>query len=163
MLGKLKKTIHIAVLTISDTRTYETDKGGKLVQELAEEAGIIVVERKICRDEPKEIRQLVQSWSEEEQIDGMIMTGGTGIARRDNSIEAILPMLTKEMPGFGELFRYLSFTEDVGTKAMLSRAVAGVIKDKAIFVLPGSTAAVKLAMEKLILPEISHIVSEIKK
>lgn len=163
MHGKLEKPISIAVLTISDTRTFDTDKGGKLVQKLAEEAGIIVFERKICRDELKEIRQIVQVWCEEKQIDGIITTGGTGIARRDNSIEAILPLLTKEMLGFGELFRYLSFTEDIGTKAMLSRAIAGVIQDKAIFVLPGSTGAVKLAMEKLILPEIGHVVFEIKK
>lgn len=153
----------IAILTISDTRTEESDKGGTLVWQLAEESGVKIVEKVICKDDELAIRQALAHWFKMPEVDAIITTGGTGIAKRDCSIEAIQPLFTKEMTGFGELFRYVSYTEDIGTKAMLSRAVAGVAHDKMIFVLPGSTGAVRLAMTKLILPELDHIVRELKK
>lgn len=160
---QLDRIIRIGVLTVSDTRTSETDSGGALVQSLAEARGLKVVRYKIVKDEEEQIRSVLTKWLEDARVDAIISTGGTGIAERDKTIEAIEPFYKKEMPGFGELFRYLSFTEDIGSKALLSRASAGTSSGKAIFVLPGSRGAVKLAMEKLILPEISHIVFELSK
>lgn len=159
----LNRTIHAAILTVSDTRTEETDKGGLLISQLLEQASVHVVEKLICKDEINEIQAILKTWTKNDNIDAIITTGGTGIAKRDCTIEAIQPSFTKEISGFGELFRFLSFTEDVGTKAMLSRSVAGVVNDKAVFVLPGSVGAIKLAMNKLILPELEHIVFELTK
>lgn len=159
----LNRTLHAAILTVSDTRTEETDKGGLLISRILEQASVHVVEKLICKDEISDIQANLNSWTSNHKIDVIITTGGTGIAKRDCTIEAILPSFTKEISGFGELFRYLSFTEDVGTKAMLSRAIAGVVNDKAVFVLPGSVGAIKLAMTQLILPELEHIVFELTK
>lgn len=159
----LEKNICIAVLTVSDTRTPETDTGGALVKTLAEAAGIEVAGYRIVKDDQAEIKRAVAEWLEEKDLDAIVSTGGTGIAKRDVSIEAIEPLFEKEIPGFGELFRFLSFTEDIGTRALLSRASAGVALDKAIFVLPGSRGAVKLAMERLVLPELAHITFELNK
>jgi molybdopterin adenylyltransferase len=160
---QLERPIRIAVLTVSDTRTESTDAGGKLVQELAKEKGLEVAAYSIVPDDAERIRQKAAAWLEAEDVDVVITTGGTGIAKRDVTLEAISPLFEKQLDGFGELFRYVSFSEDVGTKALLSRAAAGVAADKAIFVLPGSRGAVKLAMERLILPEIRHIVFELTK
>lgn len=160
---ELDRNIRIAVLTISDTRTIETDTGGALVKTLAEAQGLEVTHYRIVKDDVEEISGALSLWLKDEEIDVIISTGGTGIAKRDRSIEAIEPFYEKELPGFGELFRYLSFTEDIGSKALLSRASAGTVSNKAIFVLPGSRGAVKLAMERLILPEIRHITFELSK
>lgn len=159
----LNRTIRAGILTVSDTRIEETDKGGLLISQLLEQASVNVMEKLISKDEISEIQTILKTWTNNNKIDVIITTGGTGIAKRDCTIEAILPSFTKEISGFGELFRFLSYTEDVGTKAMLSRAVAGVVNDKAIFVLPGSVGAIKLAMTKLILPELEHIVFELTK
>ena len=159
----LNRTLNVAILTVSDTRKEKTDKGGLLISKLLEQASVHVVEKLICKDEINEIQAILKIWTSNDNIDAIITTGGTGIAKRDCTIEAILPSFTKEITGFGELFRFLSFTEDVGTKAMLSRAVAGVVNDKAVFVLPGSVGAIKLAVNKLILPELEHIVFELTK
>ena len=155
--------VRIAVLTVSDTRTKETDTGGQLVQQLAQNEGLELVAYDIVEDDIAAIRIAISDWLEQDEIDVIITTGGTGIAKRDVTLEAVEPLFEKEISGFGELFRYVSFTEDIGTKALLSRAAAGVANDKAIFVLPGSRGAVKLAMERLILPEIQHIHSELTK
>lgn len=155
--------VRMAVLTISDTRTKETDTGGQLVQQLARNEGLELVEYGIVEDDIAAIRIVISDWLEREEIDVIVTTGGTGIAKRDVTLEAVEPFFEKEIDGFGELFRYVSFSEDIGTKALLSRAAAGVANDKAIFVLPGSRGAVKLAMERLILPEVQHIHSELTK
>lgn len=160
---KTDHQVRMAVLTISDTRTKETDTGGQLVQRLALDKGLELVEYDIVEDDIAAIRVIMSDWLEKDGIDVIVTTGGTGIAKRDVTLEAIKPFFEKEIDGFGELFRYVSFTEDIGTKALLSRAAAGVANDKAIFVLPGSRGAVKLAMERLILPEILHIYSELTK
>jgi molybdenum cofactor biosynthesis protein B len=160
---ELDREVRIAVLTVSDTRTHETDTGGALVKTLAEAKGIEVAGYRIVKDDLEEISGVLSEWLEDRNLDAIISTGGTGIAKRDVSIEAIEPHFEKDIPGFGELFRFLSFTEDIGTRALLSRASAGVAKDKAVFVLPGSRGAVKLAMERLILPEIRHIAFELGK
>lgn len=155
--------VRMAVLTVSDTRTKETDAGGQLVQRLARNEGLEIVEYDVVEDDIAAIRVIMSDWLEKDRIDVVITTGGTGIAKRDVTLEAVKPFFEKEIDGFGELFRYVSFSEDIGTKALLSRAAAGVVNDKAIFVLPGSRGAVKLAMERLILPEIQHIYSELNK
>ncbi|OEL04133.1 molybdenum cofactor biosynthesis protein B [Staphylococcus succinus] len=161
---KLDRDIQCAVLTVSDTRDYETDKGGNLVITLLSEINTSVEKGHYCivKDDISEILEQLKMWLSQD-IDVIITTGGTGIAKRDVTIEAVSSLLTKEIEGFGELFRYLSYTEDVGTRALLSRAVAGTVEDKLIFSLPGSTGAIKLALDKLIKPELNHLVTEIKK
>ena len=158
-----RPVIRLAVLTVSDTRNKESDKSGQRIQELAIEAGIEIKEYELCTDDADIIQSIVARWLLADGIDAVVTTGGTGIARRDVTLEAVRPLFEKELDGFGELFRYLSFAEDVGTKAVLSRATAGTAKDKAVFVLPGSTGAVTLAMKRIILPEIRHILHELTK
>ncbi|CAM3456751.1 MULTISPECIES: MogA/MoaB family molybdenum cofactor biosynthesis protein [Saccharibacillus] len=155
--------VRLAVLTVSDTRTKETDKSGQKILELAREAGLRIVKYTLCADDAEAIHSIVAGWLLRPEIDAIVTTGGTGIARRDVTIEAVRPLFEKEIDGFGELFRYLSFAEDIGTKAVLSRATAGTAGEKAIFVLPGSTGAVTLAMRRIIVPEIRHIRHELTK
>lgn len=159
----LKRNVHIAILTISDTRKKDADPGGELIKKLAKANGLEVCNYKIVNDNKNEISGVLSDWLENEELDAIITTGGTGISERDVTLEAVEPFFDKELRGFGELFRYLSFTESIGTKAILSRATAGVASDKAIFVLPGSRAAVKIAMKRLVLPEIRHIIFELCK
>ena len=148
------------VLTVSDTRTLETDKGGALIEELLQNAEHIVTARQVVRDEAALIVDAVKNaLNGTDEPDAVIVTGGSGISSRDVSPEALRPLLTKEMPGFGEVFRLLSW-EEVGPATMLSRAFAGVIGGTLVFVLPGSTNAVRLAMEKLIVPELGHLMRE---
>ncbi|SOB99824.1 molybdenum cofactor biosynthesis protein B [Ureibacillus xyleni] len=161
---EFNREVGLAVLTISDTRTAKTDESGALIELLVKQSPFIhIAEKQICKDEKSDILQIIMSWYSNPKINCIITTGGTGIAKRDITIEAIAPTFTKEIDGFGELFRYLSFTEDVGTRAMLSRAAAGTFLNKVIFILPGSPKAIQLAMSKLILPELEHIVFELTK
>lgn len=162
---KLDRDIEVAILTVSDTRDYNTDKGGQLIQTLLENENVNVKDDyyKIVKDNQQDIHEQLSTWLKQNDIDVIITTGGTGIAQRDVTIEVVRPLLDKEIEGFGEMFRYLSYTEDVGTRAILSRAIAGTHQDKLLFSLPGSTAAVKLAMDKLIKPELNHLVHELTK
>ncbi|GGO02047.1 MogA/MoaB family molybdenum cofactor biosynthesis protein [Saccharibacillus kuerlensis] len=155
--------IRLAVLTVSDTRTKETDKSGQRIIQLAEEFGMEIAKYILCTDDAEAIHSIVAGWLLDPEIDAVITTGGTGISLRDVTLEAVRPLFHKELDGFGELFRYLSFAEDIGTKAVLSRATAGTAGEKAVFVLPGSTGAVTLAMRRIILPEIAHILHELTK
>ena len=148
-----------AVVTVSDTRTLETDTGGALVAECLEAAGHPVASREIVADEPSEIQAVVARALADSAVAAVILTGGTGVAPRDQTPEAVEPLLDRVVPGFGELFRMLSY-EDIGSAALLSRAVAGLAGGKVIFVIPGSRGAVGLAMEKLIVPEIGHLAGE---
>lgn len=205
------RPLNIAVLTVSDTRTFETDKGGDTVAALLGEEGHRVVARRIVKDDEAAISSALAEWlsgagvdaatvdtaamdtaamdvaavdttamdaaavatagmeaAADEggvpaALDAIITTGGTGIARRDVTIEAVSALLEKEIPGFGELFRYLSYTEDIGTRAMASRAVAGTVQGILVFALPGSTGAVTLGLTKLILPELRHMANEVRK
>ncbi|MDU9418214.1 molybdenum cofactor biosynthesis protein B [Staphylococcus lloydii] len=161
---KLTRKIQVAVLTISDTRDYKTDKSGQLIKSLLAEENVEVGEAayKIVKDEPQAIKSQIEQWLNGD-IDVIITTGGTGISPRDITIETLRPLFSKEIEGFGELFRYLSYIEDVGTKALLSRAIAGTVNDKFVFCLPGSSGAVKLALNKLIKPELNHLVHELTK
>jgi molybdopterin adenylyltransferase len=156
------KSVRCAVITVSDTRTLETDKGGKLVADLLTAGGHQVTGRQIVRDDPMEIGPLVHKLADPAQVDAILITGGTGIAARDQTFETVSDLLTKTMPGYGELFRMLSY-DQIGPAAMLSRAVGGVRDRVVILTMPGSMAAVQLAMEKLIVPEIGHLVFEARK
>ncbi|NGQ94458.1 molybdenum cofactor biosynthesis protein MoaB [Brevibacillus sp. SYP-B805] len=151
------------VITVSDTRTEETDKSGRLMKELLAAAGQPVHLYRIVKDEPGEITAAIEEGVLHADVDVILLNGGTGIAKRDTTYEAVQKLLEKEMPGFGELFRMLSYTEDIGSAAMLSRAIAGTYRGKAVFSTPGSTGAVRLAMTKLIIPELGHIVRELHK
>lgn len=153
-------SVRAVVIVVSDTRTLETDKGGLLVEERLEAAGHTIASRQIVRDDIEAIKaSATDAINSDAEV--VILTGGSGIGPRDVTPEAIRPMLTRELPGFGEVFRVLSF-EQVGAATMLSRAFAGVVGRTLIFVLPGSTNAVQLAMEKLIVPEIGHLVREVR-
>ncbi|MCM3709426.1 MogA/MoaB family molybdenum cofactor biosynthesis protein [Sporosarcina luteola] len=158
-----QKSIAIAVLTVSDTRDKDTDKSGGTIIRMAEEAGHHIADYRICTDESEGISRNVEELVGNPAVEAIIITGGSGIGFRDVTIETVTPYFTKTIDGFGELFRFLSYTEDVGSKALLSRATAGSIGEKVLFALPGSSKAVKLAMEKLILPELHHIVHELTK
>lgn len=151
------RRIACGVLTISDTRTPETDSSGAAIRAALTRAGHDVVRYTVVRDEPEQIAELVREASATCKL--IITNGGTGIARRDSTFEAIDGLLQKRLPGFGELFRLLSF-EEIGPAAMLSRATAGVYGGTLIFCLPGSTNAVRLAMERLIVPQLDHLVWE---
>jgi len=155
-------TVRCAVLTISDTRSKDVDRSGELVRQNLSWRGHEVVAYEIVPDDSSRIAALMRDWIERPDVQAIITNGGTGIAGRDNTYEVIVSLLDKQLTGFGEIFRMLSFQE-IGAAAMLSRAIAGIAKGTAIFSLPGSSNAVKLAMEKLIGPEIGHVVLEITK
>jgi molybdenum cofactor biosynthesis protein B len=148
-----------AVITVSDTRTLETDTGGARVVEFLTEAGHRVLHREVVKDEPAEIEAALRNSVGRDDVRAVIFTGGTGVAPRDVTPDAIEPLLDRVIPGFGELFRMLSY-EDIGSAALLSRALAGLASGCVVFVLPGSRGAVTLAMEKLVLPEIGHLAAE---
>ncbi len=156
------ETIRVAVLTISDTRTPETDTGGDVAEELLRGAGHEVVERGIVRDEATSIRDGLIDLLARSDVDAVVTTGGTGISARDTTYEVVERMVEKRLDGFGELFRMLSY-EEVGAAAVLSRALAGAVGAKFVASLPGSRNAVRLGMEKLLVPEIAHIVFELRK
>ncbi|WP_414561888.1 MogA/MoaB family molybdenum cofactor biosynthesis protein [Anabaena sp. CCY 9613] len=155
-------TVTCAVVTVSDTRIPETDKSGQIIKQLLVGAKHVVLAYAIIKDEPTQIQQQIQRLSESANLDVVIFNGGTGIAPRDTTYDAIEKLLEKILPGFGELFRFLSYQE-IGSRAIASRAVAGVYQNKLIFSLPGSSNAVRLGMEKLILPEMVHLVSQMRK
>ena len=147
---------------MSDTRTVETDTGGARVAELLGAAGHPVVSREIVKDEPAEIAAALRALLDRDDVAAVIFTGGTGVAPRDVTPETIEPLLDRLVPGFGELFRWLSY-QDIGSAALLSRALAGLAAGRVVFVLPGSRGAVDLAMEKLVLPELGHLAAEATK
>jgi len=152
------KKVRCAVITVSDTRRLDTDVSGQTVVELLQTAGHTVVERELIPDEPMEMNRLVLRLADTDEVEAILLTGGTGVAARDQTPETLSRLFTKELPGYGELLRMLSYQE-IGPAAMLSRALGGVIDSTVVLAMPGSTAAVRLAMEKLILPELGHLVS----
>jgi molybdenum cofactor biosynthesis protein B len=154
--------VRVAVLTISDTRTPETDTGGDTIEELMRGAGHEVVERGVVKDDAARIRTEVVDLLARPDVDAVITTGGTGISARDTTYEVVERLLDKRLDGFGEIFRMLSY-EEIGAAAVLSRAVAGAVGTKLVACLPGSRNAVRLAVEKLLAPEIHHVVFELKK
>jgi molybdenum cofactor biosynthesis protein B len=151
-------SIACGVITVSDTRTLETDRGGALVIELLESTGHRVAAREIIPDEPVAITEAIDRLIAE-SVPAILMTGGTGISSRDQTYETVTGMFSKHLPGYGELFRMLSY-EEIGAAAMLSRATGGVIRRSVLLTMPGSPPAVRLAMERLILPELPHLVQQ---
>ncbi len=156
------KTIGCWVLTISDSKTTDTDTSGKLIRELLSGAGHRVVGAEIVRDEPSDVQRVIRDACGNGAVQAVVMTGGTGITSRDSTFEAVEAMLDKRLPGFGELFRMLSYQE-VGGAAMLSRAQMGIAQGRIIVSLPGSPNACRLALEKLLLPELGHLVRELSR
>jgi len=154
-----KAAVPTLVITVSDTRTLETDTGGALAAELLAGAGHPVAGREIVRDEPSAIARAVESAIARNDVRAVVLTGGTGVAPRDVTPESVEPLLERVIPGFGELFRMLSFQE-IGSAALLSRALAGLARGRVVFVLPGSRGAVRLALERLVLPELGHLAAE---
>ena len=153
-------SVRCFVLTVSDTRTVETDASGAAIAQALTDAGHDIIGRRIVRDEPATVREIVRTESRDAEV--ILTTGGTGITSRDSTYEAIAAILDKRLDGFGELFRMLSY-QQIGAAAMLSRACAGSIGTTAVFALPGSENAVRLAMDKLILPELGHVVRELRR
>ena len=159
---KAPSSVGVAIVTVSDTRTSADDTSGRLARELLEKAGHTVREALILKDEPDAVRDAVRALAARPDVRAIVLNGGTGISKRDRTYEAVASLLERRLDGFGELFRALSYQE-IGSAAMLSRAVAGLVGDTVVFSVPGSTAAVRLALERLVLPELGHIAGEIDK
>jgi len=147
------------VITVSDTRTEETDTGGRAIIELLTNAGHTIIGRTVVKDDPEMVRDAIGRQLANPAVQAIVTTGGTGITSRDCTYEAVTAMLWKRLDGFGELFRMLSY-QQIGAAAMMSRAVAGTIAGRVVVSLPGSEAAVRLAVEKLLAPELGHLVRE---
>ncbi|HEX3903493.1 MAG TPA: MogA/MoaB family molybdenum cofactor biosynthesis protein [Polyangia bacterium] len=155
-------SIRVALVTASDSRTPATNEGGHLLRRLVEEAGFVVVEEALLVEEPTAMRERVVSLVSAAVADAVLITGGTGLAPRDRTPEAITPLFERRLPGFGELFRLLSF-QQIGAAAMLSRAEAGVVGGVPVFLLPGSPAAIELAVRALIVPELPHLIGQLRR
>ncbi|MGC3972322.1 MAG: MogA/MoaB family molybdenum cofactor biosynthesis protein [Pirellulales bacterium] len=154
--------VRCAVVTVSDTRTLENDTGGRTVIDLLTAAGYDVTAREIIPDEPARMRPLLEEFVRRDDVDAVLLTGGTGLSSRDQTYETVTSLLTKPLPGYGEIFRLLSFQE-IGPAGMLSRATAGLIGQTVVFTMPGSPGGVRLAMERLIAPELAHVVREARR
>jgi molybdenum cofactor biosynthesis protein B len=161
-LSPTPSTLRVALLTASDSRTGADDEGGRVLRQLAAEAGFAVVGEALLREEPAALREHVAALAASGTVDAVLVTGGTGLAPRDRTPEAIGALFERRLDGFGELFRALSFAE-IGPAAMLSRADAGVVGGVLVFLLPGSPAAVRLAMQRLIVPELAHAVGQLRR
>jgi molybdopterin adenylyltransferase len=153
-------SIACAVITVSDTRTAATDSSGQLLQQLLNTAGHQVLVYRIIPDEPTQIGDLLTALSEDQQVQMVVFNGGTGIAHRDTTYDALARLLEKTLPGFGEIFRWLSYAE-IGTRTIASRAVAGTYQNLLVFSLPGSRGAVQLGVAKIILPEMTHLIKQL--
>lgn len=156
------RNLGFAVLTASDSRAKVEDHSGQIIDDLVMAADHRVVDRRVVRDEVSAIRAAVDGALAEHQADVVVLNGGSGFSPRDVTLEAVAPLLEKTIEGFGELFRMLSF-EQVGAAAMLSRATAGIVGNSVVFILPGSPKAVELAMRQLILPEVAHLLGQVRR
>lgn len=156
------KSVRCAILTVSDTRSVETDGSGRLIRELIEESGYTVADHEIVKDDADAIRMAVLRALARVDVDAVIATGGTGISPRDVTPDTVEPLLEKVLPGFGELFRWLSF-EEIGAAAALSRALAGTVGRKIVYVMPGSSGAVRLGVTRLVLPELAHAIGQLRR
>ncbi len=153
------KSLVFGVVTISDSRTIETDESGRMAEEILKMEGHEVLRRLIVSNEQNEIKGIIEELLNSGEIDIVLTIGGTGLSKRDVTVETVSKMVEKKIDGFGELFRFLSYNE-IGTATMLTRAFAGVVRGRIVICLPGSKSATELAIRKLILPEIGHIVRE---
>lgn len=154
-------SLRCAIITCSDTRTRENDTSGAYIRSALEAAGHEIAAYEIVKDEPDQIRKMLDAYASQD-LDVVLLNGGTGISDRDTTYDVVARMLEKKMPGFGEIFRVLSY-DDIGPAAMLSRAAGGVYGGMLVFSMPGSTGAVRLAMDKLIAPDLRHLVWEIRR
>ncbi len=154
--------IGFAIIVTSDTRNFENDESGSIMKRLIEEYGYIVAYYDIVKNDKEKIKEKLEETLKNENVNVIIFSGGTGISKRDVTVDAVKPLLEKELPGFGEIFRWLSYKE-IGSAAIMSRASAGIKNGKAIFCLPGSKNAVELAMKEIILREAAHIMGEVNK
>ena len=157
-----KASHSIAVVTFTDTRDKNTDKSGALIIQLLEEAGHDLADYKIVKEDQGLMKNCFEQLLERSDVDAVVTNGGTGLSKRDNTIEVVKPFFEKELEGFGEIFRQISY-QQIGAAAMLSRATAGINGEKAVFCLPGSSKAVKLAMQRIILPQLSHLLWEARR
>ena len=155
-------SVAVHIVTVSDTRTLETDSSGRVIADLLGGAGHVVHGRTVLKDEPADVAARVIALVADPAVDAIVTTGGTGITSRDSTFEAVDALLEKRLAGFGELFRMLSY-QSIGAAAMMSRATAGLARGRILVLLPGSEAAVRLAMEKLLLPELGHMVQQAAK
>jgi molybdenum cofactor biosynthesis protein B len=156
------RSIGCWVLTVSDTKTPDTDTSGQLIRKLLTDSGHQVVGSSIVRDEPKDVQRVIREACANDAVRAVLVTGGTGVTSRDSTYEAIEAMLDKRLPGFGELFRMLSYQE-IGSAAMMSRAQLGVHARRIVVSMPGSPNACRLALEKLVIPELSHLIREVSR
>lgn len=155
--------LRCAVLTVSDSRTAATDESGPLARRLLEAAGHRILVHALLPNDEARVRTLVSDWLARGDLQAIIITGGTGLGSKDRTVEAVTPLFEKEIPGFGELFRLLSYQEQIGTTAILSRAVAGAARGAVVVSLPGSKAAVELALTRILIPELPHLLREISR
>jgi len=161
--AKRFEQLRCAVLTVTDSRTPDTDESGMHIRETLTAHGHTVADDALLPNDEPRVRAHVTQWLARDAVDVIIVTGGTGLGSRDRTIEALRPLLEKEIPGFGELFRMLGYQEQVGTAAILSRAMAGSARGKLLVSLPGSRAAVELALARILLPEMAHLLREIRR
>lgn len=161
--GDTLAALGCAIVTVSDSRTEATDESGALMKRLIEGAGHRVADYALFKNDESAVREHVRFLVVREDIDAILLTGGTGLGSRDRTVEAVRPLIEKELPGFGELFRVVSFQEQVGTAAILSRALAGGSRGKLIVSMPGSKAAVELALTRVLLPELRHAIRELRR
>lgn len=160
MLAAQRGPVTLAVVTVSDSRTPKTDANAAFLTEAVEQSGNLLHSIRIVPDEPDQVAEALDELAAEEQVQAVLFNGGTGVSRRDRTYDVLSRAMDKELTGFGELFRMLSY-DQVGSAAMLSRATAGVYRDTVVISVPGSPAAVRLAWEKLIQPELAHLAWEI--
>lgn len=161
--GDALPAIRCAVVTVSDTRAEATDESGTLMQQLLRDAGHTVVTYALLPNDEARVREHTRALLARDDLDAVLLTGGTGLGSKDRTVEAVRPLLEKELPGFGELFRVISYQDQIGAAAMLSRALAGGAKGKLLVSLPGSKAAVELALRKILLPELRHAIRELRR
>lgn len=161
--AQARQPVQVAIVIVSDSRTVATDESGPLARRLVTAAGHAVVAQDLIPNDEPRTRAHVQALLAREDVDAVVLSGGTGLGARDRTIEAVRPLVEKELPGFGEIFRMLSFQHQVGTAAILSRAMAGGTGGKLVVSLPGSKAAVELALTQVLLPELQHLLHELRR
>ena len=155
------RSLRLGILTLSDTRSEEEDISGQTLKKLLTEAGHTISQYTVCREDPEHMHQVLAAWIDAD-LDAIVTNGGTGLTSRDGTIEVARRLMQKELPGFGEIFRFLSF-QQIGPAAILSRATAGLASGKILICLPGSTKAVRLAIERILIPQLPHFVREARR
>jgi molybdopterin adenylyltransferase len=159
----VQSAFRVAIVIVSDTRTIQTDESGPLARALFTDAGHLITDFALLPNDESRVRAHVGSALQRDDVDVVLLSGGTGLSAKDRTVEAVRPLMEKELPGFGELFRMLSYQEQIGTASILTRAMAGCAHGKLIVSLPGSKAAVDLALNRVLLPELRHLMREVRR